>query len=334
MTNCPVCGSGRSRPSFAVTASEAAQHFVLREGNPERHAALRRHLVNLWGAEECVVRRCDECDFGYADPYVAGDATFYNLAYERAVYPNDKWEFQRTLQDFEATQFKGLRVLEVGAGFGFFLDKVVDKYVPRSGITALEFGDAAIATLKAKGYEAHQVDIRQTDLEPGFDAIFLFQVVEHMDGLDALFERIRELLTPHGGAYIAVPNPRRIDFNEENASLLNMPPNHIGRWSPTAFSCLAQRHGLRASATETEPFLLTQFVKHDIIYSYLRRAQISGTIANWSRAQRSGTAGKLLRAGVAVVSAVARAPVWVRAYQEHDLGGSLWVKLIREAQYS
>jgi SAM-dependent methyltransferase len=332
MTHCPACGCSRYETLFTVTTDEAAQHFVLKEGNPDRHDALRRHIGTLWGAGQCSVRRCADCGFGFADPYVAGDVTFYNLAYERAGYPSERWEFDRTVHDLESSRVSARRVLEVGAGLGLFLDKIVDRYVPRSGITALEFGDASMAALEAKGYQAHQEDIREAHLEQGFNAIFMFQVVEHMDRLDLLFARLGELLAPLGNAYISVPNPRCIEFNEQNASLMDIPPNHIGRWSALAFERLSHRHGLRLEAIETEPFSLVGFAMTDIGYSYLRRAQRSGSLTNWSRAQRSKRAGKLLGVGLALLFAPLRAPVWVKAArQRRQLGGCLWAKLSRSA---
>jgi len=48
------------------------------------------------------------------------------------------------LEDLLAIGFAGERVLEVGAGQGSFLDKIVDSLVPRGGITALEYSDKAL----------------------------------------------------------------------------------------------------------------------------------------------------------------------------------------------
>jgi hypothetical protein len=169
---CPVCKSAPADLIYSVTAEQAAQHFVLKEGNPERNRQLTAHIEKLWHGKHCAVRRCPKCEFGFADPYIAGDAIFYNLAYERAVYRADKWDYARTVRALEEDNFHGERVLEVGAGFGLFLDKIVDKRVPQSGVTALEFSSEAIRILRGKGYFAVQDDIRRANLVPGFDAIF------------------------------------------------------------------------------------------------------------------------------------------------------------------
>jgi hypothetical protein len=154
VARCPVCSSERIGTRGKVTCEEAAQHFVLREENLERNMALESHIRGLWEDDHCYLRQCMDCGFGFADPFVAGDMTFYNLAYKRAHYPKDKWEYQRTLADLSQKCFRGQRVLEVGSGFGHFLDKIADTYVAKSGITALEFDDNvwSAAGLQGKSY--------------------------------------------------------------------------------------------------------------------------------------------------------------------------------------
>lgn len=110
------------------------------------------------------------------------------------------------MEDIRARGFSGLRALKVGTGQGFFLDKIVDSLVPCGGIIALEYSDKALLTLRRKGLNALKADIREVDVLPGLDAVFLFQVVEHMDNWADLFRRLAELLRSLGMAYISVPN--------------------------------------------------------------------------------------------------------------------------------
>ena len=333
MAECPVCSSERTQTLYSLSAQEAAQHHVLREGNPQRNHELSCHIGKLWGGRDCSVRQCKDCGFCFADPYVSGDATFYNLAYERSEYPRNKWEFERTVRELSSINFRAERVLDVGAGFGFFLDKIVDIHVPRSGITALEYSDEAIKTLRGKGYFALQEDLRTANLVQPFDAIFLFQVVEQMDGLDSLFARLFQLLRDDGLMFIAVPNPRCITFLEQNDSLLDIPPNHIGRWSPAAFQILGARHRLRLDRHEIEPFSLGAFIIGDILVSYCRRSEQAGTVQNWSRSLRSRSTNcrKLLEAAVVALSAPRRINIWRKAASSGDLGLSLWTKFTKVA---
>lgn len=147
-----------------------------------------------------------------------------------------------------------------------------------------------------------------------------------MDDLDGLFERLSRLLDDRGVTFIAVPNSKRIQFNEKNGSLRDTPPNHIGRWSFAAFELIGARHGLRLVDQEIEPFSLLEFVKQDIAYSYLRRSQQVGTVENWSRSLKSSKYGRIIGAAIAALSAFRRLNVWRKAAMSDNLGGSLWVK--------
>jgi SAM-dependent methyltransferase len=221
-------------------------------------------------------------------------------------------------------------VLEVGAGFGLFLDKIAGKRVPREGVTALEYSEKALDVLRGKGYTAIPEDVRSATLEPGFDAIFLFQVVEHMDGLAALFARLSHLLAPGGRVFIAVPNSKKTDFQEASGSMLDMPPNHIGRWCPSALESIVAGTGLHIEAVETQPFFIRDFIKEDIAYSYGRKCQRSGTLMNWSRSVRTKKGGKLVGMAFALAAAPLRIPVWLRAAAvSRDIGGSLWIELTK-----
>lgn len=329
--SCPVCGSDQKKTLLVVDSTEAAQQFVIHEGDPERHKMLSGHIRQLWGRSTCEVQECIGCGFGYSDPYVAGDATFYNLAYERINYPADKWDFRRTLQDLAETGFTGRRGLEAGSGFGFFLDMIADKYIPRSGITAMEFHDSAIQTLRSKGYQAVAGDIRKEQLTPGYDAIFLFQVLEHMDHLDELFSQVARLLKSGGILYLTVPNSVLTGFHEENDSLQDMPPNHIGRWNERALGLISARWGLELQKFDREPQRLLPYMRQDIVWSFLRRAKRPGTLENFARQWRSHSFGRLVQAATAVAVAPRRLGVWKKAASRRDLGASVWARIAKTA---
>lgn len=332
-TKCPVCGSDQCSLEYSISSHDAAQSFVVRQGDAQRHDALVHHIEEVWGLGACEIVTCKDCNFCFASPYVAGDSTYYNLAFPRAGYLAERWEFDRTLDDLRSTEFVGQRVLEVGAGLGNFLDKIIDRHVPRDGITAIEYSDQALRTLREKGYYAISDDIRRADIPPGLDAIFLFQVVEHMDNLTSLFEKLVELVRPLGAIYIAVPNYAAVRFNQKNGSgILIMPPHHIGCWSRAAFDRIAAANGLRIAALELEPFSLLKFIMWDIGDDYLLKSRKAGTLANWSRARRASKGGKAIGAAVAMAGAFRRVPVWINAMRRGSLGSSLWIKLIRIAE--
>ncbi len=95
--NCPICQHVEGVRLYRIGAAEAAAHFVPEAQNPSRYQKLKAHVETLWRGETCEVIQCSGCNFCYAWPFRAGDATFYSLAYERTGYPSWKWEHQQTL---------------------------------------------------------------------------------------------------------------------------------------------------------------------------------------------------------------------------------------------
>lgn len=331
MADCPVCHEVTGEVIFRVTPEEAAQQFVVAESDPHRYAELVDCIRRLWKQGHCVIRHCSHCSFSFADPFIAGDKEFYNLAYARPAHTIDKWSFQRTLSELSSQDRKIERVLEIGAGYGYFLDKIAGKLVPASSIHAIEYHDEKISRLRRQGYTVLDGGLPALTDEDPFDAIFMFAVVEHMDDLDGLFGKLARLLRPNGLLFITVPNAARIDFQECHGSLRDMPPNHIGRWSPEAFRTVGARHGVRLDKDEIEPFSLVAFAKKDTHYFYLLRSQDHGTIVNWSRSRRAKRFGKLLGKAVAGLNAPQRLPVWYEAWRTRGIGPTLWVMFHRDA---
>lgn len=333
--SCPACQGTSTEHLFGVSAEEAAQHFILAEADPQSHDILKRHIAELWGQESCEIRKCAGCGFGFANPFVAGDALFYNLAYPRVNYPAEKWEYQATADRLAGRSSPAGDIIDVGAGFGFFLDKIRSRLGQDRNYLAVEYHDRAAELLAKKGYEVIKEDLRSERFAPlrgRFAYIFLFQVVEHMNALDQLFNRIGDLLAENGSAFVAVPNPARTDFQENSGSLIDMPPNHIGRWNKEAFVALAERTGLQVLSTHYEPFNVIEACKIDLKYYYLKRTQSRGTLANRLRCLPASKVRTLLEAALALTAAPVRLPVLLNAARSAGLPGySMLVELGRVA---
>ena len=131
----------------------------------------------------------------------------------------------------------------------------------------------ACARIRKENIECKSMDVRDlstSEFKGSFDVICLFQVVEHLDRLDELFNKLSELLKEGGRIYIAVPNDLRIRFNERSGALPEMPPNHVGTWTKDAFQECAKRAGLRLIEHRVEPVAQISSVKTFFIYRYLK----------------------------------------------------------------
>jgi 2-polyprenyl-3-methyl-5-hydroxy-6-metoxy-1,4-benzoquinol methylase len=336
--SCPACRSTNTVAKLKISSRQAAQHFVQAQEYPDLNLKLRTHIEKLWGGETCQIHTCDRCSFGFAWPFVAGDAMFYKLAYPHVAYPGAKgefkWAFKRTLAALAGRDLSRMSALEVGAGLGFFLDALCEQGASAALLQATENNGLAVERLRDRGYSVTRSDVRSHAFDAmisEFDYIFLFQVIEQMDSLDVLFERLGMLAKPDGSIFITVPNTAHIDYQETSGSLIDMPPHHIGRWTVRALESIASRHGFDIAEHETQPFDPLLFLRTDLVASHVRRSQnrpdsVSGMVRSMPRG-RMRTALEMV---AMAAGAVGRFPHWVAAYPDRsELGLTLWMHLRR-----
>jgi SAM-dependent methyltransferase len=336
MLTCPLCSSPSisNAGRFSTDPETAAQHFVLAEGDRARHVKLAAHIAALWRNSSCEMMACGVCGLGFAHPFVAGDAEFYNLAYPHSDYPVDKWEFSVTAEALASLTTAGARGLEIGSGFGYFLKQVSPRFFTADCLVAIEYNDVAGRRLTEAGFKLVNQDIRSNafpDLGFTFDFVFMFQVLEHMDELGALAERLRLVTRKGAHIFMAVPNPERIRFNERSASLCDMPPNHISLWNLEAFKELARRLECEVVDFQTEPMAWRRLISQDLVYAYMQRAQQHGSWANRVRSMPRSGLRRVAEALLALTWLPSRVPYWIKAAKRGKaLGGSIWIHLRRQ----
>jgi SAM-dependent methyltransferase len=331
---CPVCQWSDGSVLHTFSAEEAAQQYVPVRTELRRREAVREHIQRLWGGPECRVIRCAQCGFCHAQPYVAGDATFYELVHAKTTYPDWKWEFELTrhvvAKMVKVERRGGFRLLEIGAGDGAFLRRITPALVKPDRVLATEYSAYGKREIEKLGVRCLAADIRQLcrqEYAGAFHAVCLFQVLEHLDELEALFAQLSAIAAANGSLFIAVPNELRIEFNESSGSLLDLPPNHIGRWTRRSFAVLAERLGWEMvdHRRQIESFR-GKAVRH-LKFCRTRRAQDETSLANFL--ERTCT-GPLRKPGIALDIAVngwRALPALVELARRKELGDSQWVHL-------
>lgn len=335
LASCPICGCAEPTLRFEVSAREAAYHFVVREANPDRFARLECHIRHLWDCETCRVVECKNCKFCYADPFVAGDVTFYTLAYDLRSYPKWRWEYEVTLGEIRQfarhSRVEDLTLLEVGAGDGAFIKSACPSIIKPGNALCTEYSDYGIRSIEKLGVTCLPRDVREIRDEGyrgRFSLVCLFQIVEHMDRLDELFSHLQWLTRPDAAVFISVPNDKLIHFYEKNGALLDMPPNHVGRWNKRAFELVANRNGWRVQRHEVGPRYFVHLFKRLAIYRYLRRRQCSGTLSNRIAAIARPWLRRLFEIGIVGCHAVSVLAL-IPGIASPELGDSQWVKLVK-----
>jgi 2-polyprenyl-3-methyl-5-hydroxy-6-metoxy-1,4-benzoquinol methylase len=329
---CPVCFSTSARLLWSVNSNQAAQHFVLKEKDPKRFFELVSHIETLWGQTTCEVVRCNTCEFCFSNPYVGGDKQFYDLAYDRSGYPRWNWEHQRTYEVLRRLASPNLRLLEVGAGDGSFIRRIAPEILPKEEILCTEFSEYGRRRIQEFGVECLSVDVRnlsRLELLGEFDIVCMFQVLEHMDGLDAVFGTLRSLMKERANLFISVPNPRWIQFIELNGALLDMPPNHVGRWNRRCFAVMAEKTGFQIESYEIEQLNFLRMLKQFGKYRFLRNSQESRSLANRVTRIRERRLRLTLQAIGATAELIKSFPIIFGV--DKRMGMSQWVHLKKAA---
>jgi SAM-dependent methyltransferase len=330
-TTCPVCFSTNARLLWSVTSSQAAQHFILKEKEPQRFFDLVSHIETLWGQITCEVLQCNDCEFCFCNPFVSGDKKFYDLAYDRSGYPDWNWEHQLTYEALRGLVSTDFRLLEIGAGDGSFIRRITPVILPKQNIMCLEFSEYGCQRIRELGVACSSDDIRninKSEFQGYFDIVCMFQVLEHMGFIDLLFEKLNWLMKKNADLFISVPNPQRLMFFELNGALLDMPPNHVGKWNRNTFEIMAKRTGFHIEKYMLEDLKYLSMAKQFLKYRFLRKSQVATSLAN----RITRIKQRKLRLPLQAIGALIELPTSVSSILRIDktLGTSQWVHLKKQ----
>jgi SAM-dependent methyltransferase len=93
-----------------------------------------------------------------------------------------------------------------------------------------------------------------------FDAITMFQVLEHIAEFDQMLADCRQILRPGGLLVISVPDGDAMRALEELTGCFDVTPNHINKWTPKSLSLAIQRNGLAPQPPVMEPHSLQSYL--------------------------------------------------------------------------
>ena len=222
-----------------------------------------RHQHEL-DKDHLALVRCLACDLVYVNP--AFDEEHYREIYQSTEYQAIMKDLGIESHDYRVERFgrerveimaahlpqnRPIRYLDVGCSTGFVVEAARQVGWDALGIdlnpSAIEFGkerglDLRAVTLDGAGF----------DLET-FDAVSLFDVVEHLLEPSTVVASAVKLLRPGGILFIYVPN-----YDSASRLLLGAdahfiwPTHHLNYYTPETASDLLSRHGLEVELLTTE----------------------------------------------------------------------------------
>jgi len=175
---------------------------------------------------------------------------------EQAVYTHDYAGYRadpvfeqaiRTLLDSEIVPRlpQQARILDVGCGSGDFLTAAKERGLRPKGIDVSEDG---AGLCREKGLDAMAGDFLTENFETTFDAVTMWDVIEHLRDPGAFFERTRHLLRD-GGLFIGkVPGFGNVSVELSRrvprlAGMLLGAPDHVQYFTRSSLDALLRRTG-------------------------------------------------------------------------------------------
>jgi len=193
---------------------------------------------------------CGRCEYGIFRPTVLGTDLFYQELSRMGsswYYLPYKWEYQQALSDLK----RGNKVLDIGCGQGFFLERCQDDGIVAEGI---ELNANAAAIARAKGFMVYEqmLDEFSDKHKDHYDAVCLFQVLEHLEKPVDVVSQALKCINPGGLLIIGVPNMDGILKKMRNLPA-NVPPHHVSRWTQKSLRSLAAKFDLKMVDIRFEP---------------------------------------------------------------------------------
>lgn len=235
-THCPVCNSTQIDPLLTV----------------KDHSVSKEEFV-VWQCRDCSLRFTqdvpDEDNIGpyYQSPdYISHSNTdkgLLNRLYQRVR----KYTLQQKRSLIVSYTKEQGRVLDIGAGIGAFLSVMKESGWVTKGIEP-DVGARKNAE-QLFGVNIDEPSMLFSLQKGHYDAITLWHVLEHVHQLHPYMERLRDLLSPNGKIFIAVPNYTAVDSEAyRNYWAAYDVPRHLYHFSPRSIERLVHQHGLKVVA--------------------------------------------------------------------------------------
>ena len=255
--SCPVCGSEDAR------------------------LLVRARDLNTLMPGEFTLMRCRQCSMAYVNPRPTREeiAKYYPKHYWAPPPPEDTPPYldvaTRTALATIARDFPGGRVLDVGCGVGKVAAVMRERGLDAVGLEPYEH--ACNIAREHYGLECVCAFLQQADL-PGqsFDAVTIFDVLEHVDDPVGDLRKARSILKPGGLVFVKVPNIDALQFRVLGRWWYWLDiPRHLMHFSPRSLHRALQEAGFADVRCRAIPDTQGAMVFQASILYWLRSAHLA-----------------------------------------------------------
>jgi SAM-dependent methyltransferase len=260
---CIMCGSSTLQPTSETFNLAEILHRWEREV-PVKFTDVVWQQYTQPRSPQITLHRCSQCGFAVFDPIVGGSSDFYTCitTSDGSSYTEGKWEFRQAVKDLERNECR--RVLDIGCGSGYFLD-LLRNSLPHVQAIGFDFNSEMADLVRSKGHNVFE-GVSPEELleanEEAFDAVCIFQMLEHVTNPVELLQLSYRLLKANGVLIVAVPdNAGPVQYF--NTALTELPPHHLSRWRASTFRAGLPRLGFEVKRIAYEP--LPEFLWRDYL---------------------------------------------------------------------
>lgn len=217
-------------------------------------------LRPLEGYEEHHLVECRSCRFVFSNSIPSEEELleYYSGDYDRTAYfsPVTEKRYNELLDSFETYKRTG-RILDIGCGYGFFLETAKKRGWEVYGT---EVSREACDKCEAKGIKMHYGKFETCDFEDGyFDIVVSFEVIEHLQNPQEIIKCTNRVLRSGGLLYLTTPN-----FNsylryrlKSNYDVIDY-PNHLSYYTAVTLRLLVEKFGFKTLSTKTTGISITR----------------------------------------------------------------------------
>ena len=217
-------------------------------------------LTSLSSYEEVGLVKCQACGFVFSKliPTMEELVDYYSNNYERTKYlsPITVKRFHEILDRLEPYRKTG-KLLDVGAGYGFFLEVAKQRGWEVYGT---ELTDEAIVHCESKGLNMFKGEFHKIDFEnESFDAVVSIEVLEHLNTPKEFVAKASQILRKGGILYLTTPNFNSVlRYRLKDQYNVIEYPNHLCYYTPQTLQKLFSENGFNKLELKTTGISITR----------------------------------------------------------------------------
>jgi 2-polyprenyl-3-methyl-5-hydroxy-6-metoxy-1,4-benzoquinol methylase len=261
--------------------AESPSHGVARSDE-----AAHGWLVRWNGSE--FARECDPPP--YEEEYFEGDKLRAGGYGDYTAQSG--WRLEKAARQVremrERTGLSSGRVLDIGSGYGFFRVALGEAGYEHDGLEVSQFARSVASTSYGLSTHGGMLDEHWQDWGERYDAVTLFDLIEHLADPVSFLQQVAHVLRPGGVVGVKTPNIDCPEAEVFGAHYHSLKREHLAFFSPTSLTAAAAAAGLEPAHVTTISHVLIGFVGPEQTKRWEQSDQGADIVA-WYRLPQRGT---------------------------------------------